>query len=50
MLDDILSALDGKTEKLVVERLFGPEGVLRKLGVTIILVTHSSEPLPDFIE
>ncbi|KAH8799341.1 putative multidrug resistance protein [Xylogone sp. PMI_703] len=42
VLDDILSALDAKTEKLVVERLFGPGGILKKFGLTVILVTHST--------
>jgi len=40
LLDDILSALDTKTENLVVHRLFGKEGLLRRLGTTTILVTH----------
>ncbi|EED18831.1 multidrug resistance protein, putative [Talaromyces stipitatus ATCC 10500] len=42
VLDDILSALDSKTERLVVDRLLGPNGILKKLGATVILVTHST--------
>ena len=41
LLDDILSALDSKTEKLVVDRLLGPEGLFRKLKSTVVLITHS---------
>jgi ABC-type multidrug transport system fused ATPase/permease subunit len=43
VLDDILSAIDSKTETLVVERLFGKSGLLRRLGSTIILATHAGE-------
>lgn len=39
----MLSALDSKTEKLVVGRVLGRNGLPRKLGTTAILVTHSSE-------
>lgn len=42
VLDDVLSAIDGKTEALVVERLFGKRGLFRKLGSTVILATHAS--------
>ncbi|CDM37008.1 hypothetical protein DTO013E5_7172 [Penicillium roqueforti] len=41
LLDDVLSALDQKTEALVVDRLFGEQGLLRRLQTTILLVTHS---------
>ena len=46
LLDDVLSALDGKTEKLVVERLLGPKGIFRELGTTVVLITHSTQYLP----
>jgi ATP-binding cassette subfamily C (CFTR/MRP) protein 1 len=36
-----LSALDGNTEQLIVTRLLGDQGLLRKLGATVFLVTHS---------
>jgi ABC-type bacteriocin/lantibiotic exporter with double-glycine peptidase domain len=42
VLDDILSAIDAKTEAFVVERLLGKWGLLRKLGATVILATHAS--------
>lgn len=41
LLDDILSALNASTEQLVVSRLPGKQGLLRKYGATILLVTHS---------
>lgn len=43
LLDDVLSALDAKTERLVVDRLIGPEGLFRELGTTVILITHSTQ-------
>ncbi|GAB1312726.1 ATP-dependent bile acid permease [Madurella fahalii] len=39
LLDDCLSALDGKTESRIVENLLGPEGLFRKTGTTAFLVT-----------
>lgn len=42
LFDDVLSALDAKTERLVVDRLLGPKGLLRKLESTVLLVTHAS--------
>lgn len=42
LLDDVLSALDGKTEEMIVQRLFGADGLFRKLGTTVVLVTHAS--------
>lgn len=44
VLDDILSALDSKTENFVVQRLFGKNGLLQDQGSTVILATHSSMP------
>jgi len=42
LLDDVLSALDETTGDLVMQRLFSPHGIFRKLGTTIVLVTHTS--------
>ncbi|KAK6000323.1 hypothetical protein QM012_003955 [Aureobasidium pullulans] len=42
LLDDVLSALDVSTEEIIIPRLLGPKGLLRKFGTTIILVSHSS--------
>ncbi|KAF4551534.1 ABC transporter-like protein 11 [Elsinoe fawcettii] len=39
--DDILSGLDSRTEALVFGRVFGPSGLLKKVGVTTLLATHS---------
>ncbi|KAF4624451.1 hypothetical protein G7Y89_g13720 [Cudoniella acicularis] len=41
VFDDVLSAIDARTEKLIVERLFGTTGLLRRLNSTIILATHA---------
>ncbi|KAE9378324.1 putative multidrug resistance protein [Stipitochalara longipes BDJ] len=46
ILDDILSAIDAKTEALVVERLIGGAGLLKRLGSTVILATHAVRHLP----
>lgn len=41
ILDDVLSALDSRTEQMVVDRLLGKSGLFRHLGTTVI--THSGE-------
>jgi ATP-binding cassette subfamily C (CFTR/MRP) protein 1 len=43
LLDDVLSCLDERTKGFVVERLFGTEGLCRKLGITVVLVTHAGK-------
>jgi ATP-binding cassette, subfamily C (CFTR/MRP), member 1 len=43
LLDDVLSALDARTERLVVDRLFGKNGLLKQLKSTVVLVTHASK-------
>ncbi|KAI5240904.1 putative ABC transporter [Aureobasidium subglaciale] len=43
LLDDVLSALDANTEKAINSRLLGRRGLLRELGTTVILVTHSKK-------
>ncbi|KAF7887524.1 hypothetical protein EAF00_009818 [Botryotinia globosa] len=42
LFDDVLSALDMKTEIQLMTRLFGRNGLLSKLGATILFVTHST--------
>ncbi|KAF2502909.1 P-loop containing nucleoside triphosphate hydrolase protein [Lophium mytilinum] len=42
IIDDVLSGLDNTTEKLVFDRVFGPNGLLRKSRTTVILATHST--------
>ena len=39
--DDILSQLDGPTQRHIVAHLFGPKGLLRESGVTVLLATHA---------
>lgn len=41
LLDDILSALDIKTEVQIMNCLFGESGLLSKHQATVIMVTHS---------
>lgn len=41
ILDDVFSGLDSTTEKHIFTKLLGPDGLLRKLEATVILVTHS---------
>ncbi|KAF2472940.1 putative ATP-binding cassette transporter [Lindgomyces ingoldianus] len=40
--DDIFSGLDSATEKLVFDRVFGRNGLLRKSGAMVILATHAT--------
>lgn len=41
VLDDVLSGLDTRTEKLVFGRTLGPQGLLRKSSSTVVLATHA---------
>lgn len=43
LLDDVLAGLDNETEELLFSRIFGPGGLLKKLGATVILVTNLGE-------
>ncbi|KAH8702423.1 multidrug resistance-associated protein [Talaromyces proteolyticus] len=49
--DDVLSGLDNVTARLVFNNVFGPTGLLRRLGCTVFLATHSTHYLSqaDFI-
>ncbi|OIW33935.1 putative ATP-binding cassette transporter [Coniochaeta ligniaria NRRL 30616] len=40
LLDDIFSSIDNTTKHIINERLFGPQGLLRALGTTVIHVTQ----------
>lgn len=42
LVDDILSGLDQKTKLLVLQQVFGPDGLLRKRGVTVLFTTNSA--------
>jgi ATP-binding cassette subfamily C (CFTR/MRP) protein 1 len=49
IIDDILSGLDWATEEVVWNKVFGPQGLLSRHGITVILATHAgefNEPLP----
>lgn len=41
VLDDVFSAVDQDTAHLLLSRLLGPEGILRKSKTTVIIATHS---------
>lgn len=40
LLDDIFNGLDSTTERVLFESLLGSNGLLRQLGVSIVLATH----------
>jgi ABC-type multidrug transport system ATPase subunit len=46
ILDDVFSGLDAETEEQVFTRLFGAKGLFRKMGTTVLLVTHAVHRLP----
>ncbi|KAG5660849.1 hypothetical protein KAF25_002492 [Fusarium avenaceum] len=46
LIDDILSGLDNSTGNDVFQRVFGPDGLLRRRGATAILCTHAVRYLP----
>ena len=41
VFDDSFSALDAKTQKTVVDNLFGPAGLLRRAGTTVLWAVNS---------
>ncbi|KAF4618396.1 hypothetical protein G7Y89_g14908 [Cudoniella acicularis] len=41
ILDDVLSGQDVTTQNLLIKNVLGPEGLLRKCKITVILATHS---------
>ncbi|GAB1735972.1 hypothetical protein NU219Hw_g6029t1 [Hortaea werneckii] len=43
IFDDVFSALDKRTAKNVFRKVFGTNGLLRRLGLTAVLVTQSSQ-------
>ncbi|KAK5991839.1 ABC multidrug transporter B [Cladobotryum mycophilum] len=42
LLDDVFSGVDARNIVLISERLFGPQGLVRRNKSTVILVTHAS--------
>ncbi|KAL7903374.1 multidrug resistance-related protein [Trichoderma sp. TUCIM 5745] len=47
IFDDVFSALDKTTERIVFARVFSKDGLLRRSRTTIILATHSIHLLPS---
>ncbi|KAJ6786175.1 hypothetical protein PWT90_00737 [Aphanocladium album] len=43
VLDDSFAALDGTTEKQVIENLLGPSGLLRSSGAAVLWITNSAQ-------
>lgn len=43
VLDDSFSALDGRTQDQVIDSLLGSEGLLRKLGSTVVWISNSMQ-------
>lgn len=46
LLDDVFSALDGKTESQIFDNLLGREGLLRRSETTVVLVASSAQHFP----
>lgn len=45
LFDGIFSQLDTSVQATIFANLFGPEGLFRKWGTTIILTTHEGNAL-----
>lgn len=41
LIDDVVSGLDWATRNRVWSRVFGPLGLFRQQGTTVILATHT---------
>ncbi|KAF7595475.1 hypothetical protein BBP40_005811 [Aspergillus hancockii] len=41
ILDDVLSALDQITERQVIQNVCGVNGLCRRMGITVVLATHT---------
>lgn len=46
ILDDPLSSLDSKTQRMIWRRLLGKEGLLARAGIARVLATHALHLLP----
>ncbi|KFY37136.1 hypothetical protein V494_04888 [Pseudogymnoascus sp. VKM F-4513 (FW-928)] len=46
VLDDIFSGLDLRSSNLIIERVFSRNGLVRQLGMTVVLATHAVRLLP----
>ena len=47
IFDDITSGLDGPTEDIIFQKVFGEGGLLRQLNSTVVFCTHSVKHLPS---
>ncbi|OKL58187.1 hypothetical protein UA08_06868 [Talaromyces atroroseus] len=45
ILDDVLSAVDWQTEQIILNRVFGKEGICRRTGLTVLMTAHSRRHL-----
>ncbi|KAI1270368.1 putative ABC transporter [Xylariaceae sp. FL1019] len=45
LLDDTFSGLDGETEQLIFDNIFGPDGFAKRFKTTVILITNSAQHL-----
>ncbi|KAJ5117114.1 hypothetical protein N7526_011223 [Penicillium atrosanguineum] len=45
--DDVLGSLDNVTARIVFKNVFGTAGLLRQLGCTVFLATHTAHNLPQ---
>lgn len=45
LLDDVLTGLDRATERTVLDKIFGADGLLKKTGRTVVLATNSAKHL-----
>ncbi|RFU74819.1 abc multidrug transporter [Trichoderma arundinaceum] len=46
IFDDVMSGLDASTASMLFQRVFGPNGFVRRNGITAVLCTHSVGHLP----
>ncbi|EHK21095.1 uncharacterized protein TRIVIDRAFT_192417 [Trichoderma virens Gv29-8] len=46
ILDDVMSGLDASTASTLFQRVFGPDGFVKRNGITAVLCTHSVGHLP----
>lgn len=45
ILDDVLTGLDRTTERAVLVSVFGPDGLVKKMGTTVIMTTNTASHL-----
>ncbi|KAK4216710.1 ABC transporter [Rhypophila decipiens] len=46
VFDDVLSSLDAATKEHIFDKVFGPHGLFRVIGSTVVLFTHEVALLP----